>query len=187
MSNFRVTSPLQIYLLEKGDNLHAPFCYYTRESVNIILKLNFTGMKSVYIWSIAILLGSINMVALANEEPEKPKKKFTIENCVSKFSMNGIDSTKVGYQFWFVDKNFLDGRTLKMSVVKPHEATHAPHIHKEDEFFFVLEGTAEFHLDGKTTVAGPYASFYCPANVAHGIKNVGDTELKYLVIKKYQK
>ena len=115
------------------------------------------------------------------------KAKFNIENCVSQFSMEGIDSTKVGYQFWFVDKDFLDGRTLKMSVVAPKKATHPPHSHEEDEFFFVLEGTAEFYLDGETKVAEPYASFYCPPNSLHGIRNVGDTELKYLVIKKYLK
>lgn len=74
-----------------------------------------------------------------------------------------------------------------MSVVAPHSATHAPHKHIEDEFFFVLEGTAEFYLNGKTKVAGQYTSFYCPSNIEHGIKNVGDTELKYLVIKKYEK
>jgi mannose-6-phosphate isomerase-like protein (cupin superfamily) len=92
--------------------------------------------------------------------------------------MARIESTKVGYQYWFVDKDFLDGRTLKMSVVAPHEATHLPHRHLEDEFFFVLEGKAEFYLDGKTKVAGPYSSFYCPSNSEHGIRNVGGTELK---------
>jgi quercetin dioxygenase-like cupin family protein len=115
------------------------------------------------------------------------QKKFTIENCVSEFDPHNVDSTEVGYQFWFVDKEFVDGRTLKMSVVKPHSATHAPHSHVEDEFFFVLEGTAEFYLDGKTKIVKPYASFYCPPNSTHGIRNVGDTVLKYLVIKKYQK
>ncbi|MFB6342594.1 cupin domain-containing protein [Saccharicrinis sp. FJH62] len=115
------------------------------------------------------------------------QREFTIENCVSQFSWEDTVKTKVGYQFWFADKDFLDGRTLKMSVVAPHSATHPPHKHVEDEFFFVLEGTAEFYLDGKTKVAGPYTSFYCPPNTEHGIKNVGDTELKYLVIKKYQR
>lgn len=124
---------------------------------------------------------------LAQVMVDSTQQKFTIENCVSKFDPDAVDSTKVGYQFWFVDKEFLDGRTLKMSVVKPHAATHAPHSHAEDEFFFVLEGTAEFYLNGKTTIANPYASFYCPANSMHGIRNVGDTELKYLVIKKYLK
>lgn len=112
-------------------------------------------------------------------------KTYTIENCVNVFDPAKIESTKVGYQYWFADKSFLDGRTLKMSVVAPGKATHAPHRHAEDEFFFVLEGTAEFILDGKTRVAGPYASFYCPSDIEHGIRNVGVTELKYLVIKKY--
>lgn len=118
---------------------------------------------------------------------QEKKKEYTIDNCVSPFNYAKIESTKVGYQFWFVDKNFVDGRTLKMSVVKPHEATHPPHRHNEDEFFFVLEGTAEFYLNGKRTTGEQYTSFYCPSNSEHGIRNIGDTELKYLVIKKYEK
>lgn len=114
------------------------------------------------------------------------QKQFTIDNCVNTFEAAKIESTKVGYQYWFADKNFLDGRTLKMSVVKPHAATHAPHRHAEDEFFFVIEGKAEFFLDGKTRTAGPLTSFYCPPNREHGIRNVGDSVLKYLVIKKYE-
>ena len=101
--------------------------------------------------------------------------------------MARIESTAVGYQYWFVDKEFLDGRTLKMSVVAPKKATHAPHRHPEDEIFFVLEGKAEFYLNGQTKVAGPNTSFYCPSNSEHGIRNAGDGALKYLVIKKYEK
>jgi mannose-6-phosphate isomerase-like protein (cupin superfamily) len=114
--------------------------------------------------------------------------KYTIENCINKFSLENtehIEKTKVGYQYWFADPNLADGKTLKMSVVAPHSATHPPHIHAEDEFFFILEGTAELYLKGKWTHAEPYTSFYCPSNVEHGIRNAGDTELKYLVIKQY--
>lgn len=114
------------------------------------------------------------------------QKTFTIDNCVNAFDPAAVESTKAGYQYWFADKNFLDGRTLKMSVVKPHEATHPPHRHAEDEFFFVIEGRAEFFLDGKRRTAGPLTSFYCPPNQEHGIRNVGDSVLKYLVIKKYE-
>jgi mannose-6-phosphate isomerase-like protein (cupin superfamily) len=141
-------------------------------------------MKSTLIL-LLFLLPHTPLSQQQNQEDQKDQK-FTIENCVNEFSLAKAESTKVGYQYWFVDKNFLDGRTLKMSVVKPREATHPPHRHLEDEFFFVLEGRAEFYLDGKTKVAGPYTSFYCPSNVEHGIRNVGDTILKYLVIKKYE-
>ncbi|MEW5799921.1 MAG: cupin domain-containing protein [Bacteroidota bacterium] len=113
-------------------------------------------------------------------------KKYTIDNCVNEFTTAKIESTKAGYQYWFADKSFLDGRTLKLSVVRPLEATHAPHSHAEDEFFFVLEGRAEFYLDGKKKTVGPYTSLYCPPNIEHGIRNVGDSALRYLVIKKYE-
>lgn len=123
------------------------------------------------------------------QEKEKSEnlqdKKFTIENCVNEYSEEKSDETKSGHRFWFVDKNFIDGRTLKLSAVKPHGATHPPHSHEMDEFFFIPEGNAKFYLDGKTKVVGPYTSLYCPANVPHGISNAGNTELKYLVIKKY--
>lgn len=119
--------------------------------------------------------------------PQKKDSTFTIENCVNIFDSSKVESTKVGFQYWFVDKDFLDGRTIKMSVVQPHSATHPPHKHLEDEFFFVLEGKAELYLDGKTKQVEGVASFYCPSNVEHGIKNIGDRTLKYLVIKKYLK
>jgi quercetin dioxygenase-like cupin family protein len=113
-------------------------------------------------------------------------KQYNIDNCVNEFNPDKTIKTEAGYQYWFADKDFIDGRTLKMSVVKPHDATHPPHRHQEDEFFFVLEGKAEFYLGGKTRVGGPYTSFYCPSNMEHGIRNIGDTQLKYLVIKKYE-
>ena len=135
---------------------------------------------------LSLILVAISHAQKTNEVLNDSIKTYNIENCVNQFNINNSTPTKVGYQYWFADKDFLDGRTLKMSVVAPHKSTHAPHQHIEDEFFFVLEGTAEFYLDGKTQTAGPYTSFYCPSNSMHGISNVGDTELKYLVIKKYE-
>lgn len=135
------------------------------------------------------LLFAVFHVVLAQNKADSAKveKHYTIENCVTEFSKDKAIKTQAGYQFWFADADFIDGRTLKMSVVAPFSATHPPHKHMEDEFFFVLEGTAEFYLEGKTKIAGQYTSFYCPSNVEHGIRNVGETELKYLVIKKYPK
>ena len=113
--------------------------------------------------------------------------KWTIDKCVNVFSKDKIEKTDAGYQYWFVDKTIADGKTLKMSVVKPHSATHPPHSHPEEEFFFVLEGKVEFYLNGQRKVVGPFSSLYCPTNVEQGIRNVGDTEAKYLVVKKYEK
>jgi mannose-6-phosphate isomerase-like protein (cupin superfamily) len=96
-----------------------------------------------------------------------------------------VEKTAAGYQFWFADTALADHKTVKLSVVGPHLATHAPHRHAEDEFFFILEGSAEYLLDGETRVVGPQTLLYCPSWHLHGIRNVGSTNLKYLVIKKY--
>ncbi len=132
-----------------------------------------------------LLAFNISAQTLDDSQPLLDTLKYNIESCVNPFSMDNAEKTKAGYQYWFVDKNFLDGRTIKLSVVKPHEATHPPHKHAEDEFFFVLEGKAEFYLNGHRKVVGPMTSLYCPPYFEHGIRNVGDTDLKYLVIKKY--
>ena len=98
-----------------------------------------------------------------------PPPVYTLQNAVKSFSMDGIDKTKVGYQYWFFDKEFAQGRTIKLSVVGPHLANHPPHQHDGHEFFFVLKGNA----------------LYAAPQSLHGIKNVGDGELEYLVIKDY--
>jgi len=136
------------------------------------------------LWVLMLILSFENFHAQETKSVSD-NKTFTIENCVNEFDMEDATKTNSGYRYWFVDKNFIDGRTLKLSVVEAGKATHAPHVHENDEFFFILEGKAKFHLDGKEKVVGPQTSLYCPSNVPHGISNAGDTELKYLVIKKY--
>ena len=136
-----------------------------------------------------LLLSLTVKLASAQDQSQKRSvevKKYTIENCINRFDSSSTVKTSVGYQYWFIAQNFLeDGLTVKMSVVAPRQATHAPHKHPGDETFFVLEGTAQFYLDGKTTTGGANTSFYCPVGSEHGISNAGNTELKYLVIRKY--
>lgn len=144
-------------------------------------------MRSSLLFTASLFLAVTGLAQQPSAAGDSVSTKYTMANCVNEFTMAKIESTKAGYQYWFADKNFIDGRTIKMSVVGPRLSTHAPHAHPEDEFFFVLEGKAEFYLNGEIKVAGPYTSFYCPSNVTHGIRNAGDTVLKYLVIKRYPK
>ena len=145
----------------------------------------------IFTIQIALLIIVCGARTVGQTKPSVDQKadttRYTIENCVNEFSKEKIEKTEAGYQYWFVNKDLADGKTLKLSVVKPHSATHAPHSHPEEEFFFVLEGRVEFYLNGRTRVVGPFSSLYCPPNVEHGIRNVGDQEAKYLVVKKYEK
>jgi quercetin dioxygenase-like cupin family protein len=145
----------------------------------------YSGFHKLSIIFLLILFSTL-VFAQESKDSSDRKKQWTIDECVSAFNIEDTVGTSVGYQYWFFDKDFIDGRTIKMSVVAPHSATHKPHKHSEDEFYFVLEGTAEFYLDGKTMTGEKYSAFYCPRNIEHGIRNIGDAELKYLVIKKYE-
>jgi len=134
------------------------------------------------------LLAGLASVCLGAGEPDNkaPARKFpTLDQCVSHLELSRATKTPTGSQFWLVGRDLANGKTLKISVVEPHKAIHAPHHHEEDEFYFILQGTAEFYLNGERTTGGPNTSFYCPSNSEHGISNAGDTELRYLVIKQY--
>ncbi|UPZ15070.1 cupin domain-containing protein [Flavobacterium humidisoli] len=141
-------------------------------------------MKTLTILKTTIAVLFFQQTFSQETKKENTAPKYTIENCVNHFDINKATKTKVGYQYWFANKDFTQENTLKMSIVEPGKSTHAPHHHPEEEFFYILEGTAEFFLDGKTVTAGPNTSFYCPPNAEHGISNAGKTDLKYLVIKK---
>lgn len=135
----------------------------------------------------AALLGAGTFlgVALARAGTQPSAPRYSIENSAVTFKMDGVEKTKAGYQYWFFDKVFAEGRSVKLSVVAPRQKTHEPHKHDGHEFFFVLEGKAAFFLEGETKVVGPQTALYCPPWAMHGISNAGDTELKYLVIKDY--
>lgn len=130
-----------------------------------------------------VAAGMLLGAALARAGGKAPA--YDIDNSAKSFAMDAIEKTKVGYQYWFFDKTFAEGRSIKLSVVGPHLATHEPHRHEGHEFFFVLQGKAEFFLEGKKRVVGPQTALYCPPQSLHGISNAGDTELRYLVIKDY--
>ena len=135
--------------------------------------------------TIALLLILLSFSVMAQDKSNIMDKKYTLESCVNQFDSENLIETKGGSQYWFVDKQFLDGRTVKMSMVAPHSFNHPPHSHAEDEIYFILEGSAQFILNSDTVIVKPYTSLYSPPESLHGIMNAGDTELKYLVIKKY--
>jgi mannose-6-phosphate isomerase-like protein (cupin superfamily) len=135
--------------------------------------------RQIILCSFAILVASAHVGAQSARAP--------IDTCINTFNAAKVEPTKAGYQYWFADKNYLDGRTIKLSVVAPGNATHSPHSHAEDEFFFVLAGRAEFVMNGERRDVGPMTSLYCPPNSEHGIRNAGTVEVKYLVIKKYER
>jgi len=72
--------------------------------------------------------------------------------------------------------------TLCEDVVPP-QAGPPPHVHtREDEAFYVLEGTFEFMLGGETIRAEAGFSVLAPRLVPHTWRNVGETTGRLLTV-----
>ncbi|WP_378187350.1 cupin domain-containing protein [Aquimarina sp. W85] len=148
-------------------------------------RIHYRISKSLCMHKLSLVIG-ICFIANLFQYLSAQHTIFTIENCVNTFTKANVIPTQSGYQYWFVAKEFANGKILKMSTVAPGKSTHAPHTHQEDEFFYVLEGKAAFFLEGEEVIVEANTSLYCPSNTLHGIRNVGITDLKYLVIKEYE-
>jgi len=58
-----------------------------------------------------------------------------------------------------------------------------PHIdHRNDEAFFVLEGTYSCLLGDQTLECGPGESFFAPRGTPHAFKNVCDVDARMLIV-----
>jgi mannose-6-phosphate isomerase-like protein (cupin superfamily) len=58
--------------------------------------------------------------------------------------------------------------------VEPH--THSDHV----DSFYILEGEAEFVIEGEVVRAGPGTYVAAPIGVEHGFRNAGDGVLRML-------
>lgn len=71
--------------------------------------------------------------------------------------------------------NDTDGAFSVYEVTSEPGTGVPPHLHyREDEMFYVLEGTYEFHVGDETYLARPGAFVHVPKGVLHGFRNVGD-------------
>lgn len=117
----------------------------------------------------------------ARDGADKPA--YSIANCVSEFSTERVQKTDKGWTFWFVPSSLSKELTFKMTEVSAHSANHPPHAHPGEEIIFVFEGKVEFTLSGESKAVGPNSSLYCPPGIPHGIRNVGDTPIRYAIIR----
>jgi quercetin dioxygenase-like cupin family protein len=69
-----------------------------------------------------------------------------------------------------------NGDAYLFEVMTPPGHAIPPHVHQhEDEYIYVLEGSYEIFLDGKTYEATQGAMIYFPRHIAHGFRNTGSS------------
>lgn len=82
-----------------------------------------------------------------------------------------------------VDARNSNGLYGMVETVAPSGGGPPPHAHsREDETFHVIQGTAEFTVGGTKTTCGPGSVVYGPRGIAHGYRNVGDGDLRVVII-----
>ena len=67
--------------------------------------------------------------------------------------------------------------------LKPGQEPHPPHRHPDEEFLYLVEGSGNWFVNGKTLPAKAGDVLYTAPNDLHGIKNTGTTPLRFFVAK----
>lgn len=70
-----------------------------------------------------------------------------------------------------------------VTTLRAGEWAHDPHRHADEEIVIVKEGTLDVVVEGKTQRAPTGSMLFFASNDQHGIKNVGDSQATYYVIR----
>ena len=74
------------------------------------------------------------------------------------------------------------GAGVMLEAVVPPGAGPPPHAQtREEEGFYMLEGTLTFYPDGEEVVAGPGTFLHVPRGVVHNFQNLTDESARVLI------
>ena len=68
-------------------------------------------------------------------------------------------------------------------TLEPGAQPHPPHRHPEEEIMIVGEGTGEFSVNGVATQVKKGDMVFAEANVLHGVRNTGKTQMTFYFVK----
>jgi len=100
-------------------------------------------------------------------------------------------SPSEGQAWWFLTDLYLiraksedtDGVFTLSEITGAPQSPPAPHIHhREDEFYYILEGEFEFLDNDSTFTAGAGSLVHLPKDRLHSHRNPGDVPAKALVL-----
>jgi len=75
------------------------------------------------------------------------------------------------------------GAFFMAEVSVPPGGGTQPHIHRrEEETFYVQQGTITIEVGGKTLIASPGDSVHLPRGVVHCFRNTGNVDAKFLAL-----
>ncbi|MDR1381183.1 MAG: cupin domain-containing protein [Tannerella sp.] len=107
------------------------------------------------------------------------------ESYIDRFELRASDRNGNGWAHYYIPRGIGDTLTVKMSCVYIGRQTHAPHVHNEDEAFYIARGPVNFHINGEEHILNTGDFAYTPSGSSHNIQRVNEEDtIKYLVIKR---
>jgi quercetin dioxygenase-like cupin family protein len=108
--------------------------------------------------------------------------------------MNNVGTPRIlsqeeGQPYWYLNGVMnikltaadTNGQFSLVDELVPAGSTTPYHIHhNEDETFYIIEGEAEFVVDGRLVSAKTGAVIFLPKNVPHGFRIIGDRPARIL-------
>ncbi|ACU61253.1 cupin domain-containing protein [Chitinophaga pinensis] len=87
-----------------------------------------------------------------------------------------------GYFKTLVSPEQTGGSFALLEMVLPQGAEPPAHLHeKEDETFYVLDGTVSFRIGSKTYIAGPGETIFAPRLIAHEFR-ITSSQLHFITL-----
>jgi mannose-6-phosphate isomerase-like protein (cupin superfamily) len=94
-----------------------------------------------------------------------------------------VAKTAKGLNKVLMDESIVADRlTVHISEVGPGLRAHPPHTHTGIEGFYILEGQGAVELGDERQTVGPNELVLVGAETLHGLANVGEGVLRYMVI-----
>jgi mannose-6-phosphate isomerase-like protein (cupin superfamily) len=88
----------------------------------------------------------------------------------------GLASWQTLYSSDITPTNSLTSGVVEL---EPRIGMLKPHRHRPAETYYILSGQGVMHLDGTDYPVTPDTSVFIPGDTLHGIRNTGDTTLRF--------
>ncbi|MEN6323633.1 MAG: cupin domain-containing protein [Proteiniphilum sp.] len=137
-------------------------------------------MKYGFFACLVLFLSSFNIYS----QDKVTDASTDIEKRIDRFTVSDATKNRNGWFHYYIPKGMADTLTVKMSCVYEGTRTHAPHIHNEDEAFYIVKGPVRFHINGVEKVLNEGDFIYTPSGSSHNIQRISNDTIKYLVIKR---
>ncbi|EDY83739.1 Cupin domain protein [Verrucomicrobiia bacterium DG1235] len=117
--------------------------------------------------------------------PDEPAAKSALASAVYDWEKLAVETTKKGARRELFDSMTVTAERLRCHVTSLHAGlvSHAAHRHPDEEIIVVKEGLLEATVEGKSETAGPGSVFFFASGELHGLRNAGETEATYYVIR----